>query len=77
MFKFFSRKDKEEVPDYPQSDPLNKTATQIAIELIEGRGGSVYLRGMKRIFKKTPGLIEDVAPEYQEKLKQLLDGEEI
>jgi len=76
MFKFFGRRDPE-ASSPPQPDPLNKTATQIAIELIEGKEGEVYLGGMKQIFKKTPGLIEDVAPEYQEKLKQLLDSKEV
>jgi len=77
MFRFFSRRDREQKPDQSQLDSLNKTATQIALDLIEGRGGETYLKGMKRIFKKTPGLIEDVASEYQEKLKQLLDKEDL
>lgn len=73
MFKFFNRKNKDQGSDQFQPDSLNKTATQLAIDLIEGRGGEVYLTGMKRIFKRTPGLIEDVAPEYREKLRQVLD----
>jgi len=53
-------------------DVLNAKATEIEIDIIEGTEESVYLEGMKRIFKATPGLIEDVAPEYQARLRQKL-----
>ena len=57
----------------PEFDGLNKTATQIAIDLIEGRGGRLYIQGMKQIFRKTPQLVEDVAPEYRDKLLNILE----
>ena len=77
MFKFFGQNNKEQLPSLPrQPDALNESATQIAIELIEGKGGEVYLSGMKRIFRNVPAMMNDVAPEYRESLKKVLERED-
>lgn len=75
MFKFFKGDDQKPVSKETQSDALNETATRIAIEIIQEKGGKTYLEGMKRIFKKTPEMIEDVDPQYREQLRKIL-GEE-
>ena len=79
MFKFFGHVSRKEPLPQLQHPPdaLNETATEIAIELIEGKGGKIYLAGMKRIFRKTPDIIDDVAPEYREQLKMVLEQEDV
>lgn len=53
-------------------DVLSDKATEIAIGLIEDNGGMAYLESMTRIFKAALRLIEDVAPEVREQLRQKL-----
>lgn len=74
MFRLFRlRSENKLFPPIVEPDALNKAATEIAIELIEGQGGTTYLNGMRKVFKNTPSLIEDVDPEYREKLKKVLE----
>ena len=83
MFSFLRRKSTRQ-KSYQHSsyftkhepDDLEKTATQIALDLIEDHGEELYIEGMKRVFRMTPELIQDVAPEYREKLKHVLDQEQ-
>lgn len=76
MFRLFRRQRQNEPPSpSTEQDALNKTVTEIAIELIEGRGGKAYLSGMKRIFRQTPSLIQDVDPKYREKLLKVIEGD--
>ena len=75
MLRWFRRAPGRVAPSSDiRPDGLNKTATQIAVELIEGQGGRTYQSVLKRLFRNTPGLIEDVSPEYRERLKQVLES---
>ena len=56
------------------NDGLNKTMTEIAIDIIENRKPGVYLELFKRMFRTAPEVIEEVHPDYREKLKEVLDG---
>ena len=76
MFNLFGRKRKSCEVVSVGSDSLSRTATQIAVEVIYSRGGVNYLKGMKRIFRATPGLIDEVSPRYRDRLKQILQAEE-
>lgn len=72
MFNFLKRQPNPIVPEPRKRDGLNETATQIAIDLLEGRGGVVYLACFAQVFKNNPEFVEEVDTEYRDKLKQLL-----
>jgi hypothetical protein len=62
----------EEYPMSTQSDSLDKSMTNAAIQLIDGALGEQSRAYFIGLFKSEPLFIEDVAPEYREALRQVL-----
>jgi hypothetical protein len=60
-----------ESPEYA-NDGLNQEVTKIALDIINGDGGEIYLGAFIRAFRNVPGLMEDVAPEHREALRQAI-----
>ena len=46
--------------------------TEAAIDILENRGGHVYLEQMTKMFINIPSLIGDVSPKYQRALEDKL-----
>ncbi|MEO0868191.1 MAG: hypothetical protein AAFY17_07030 [Cyanobacteria bacterium J06642_11] len=59
-----------------QTDELEQSATEVAKELIHGKGGVEYRRGMKKLFKTVPTLIKDVDPQYRAALEKELQNQD-
>lgn len=58
-----------------KQDNLNRTATGIAIKLIEGDCNTIYKQEMVQLFLESPGFVDDVAPEYRKALQKVLKEE--
>jgi hypothetical protein len=57
-----------------QNDGLNQTMTEIAIDIIENRNPGLYLDSFKRMFRNVPEMVEEVHPDYKDKLKEVLNN---
>lgn len=55
-----------------QGDELDRTMTDIAIQLINGEGGSEFRINFIRLFKNEPRFMENVAPSHREALRKVL-----
>lgn len=78
MFQFLHRKkllpaaELKIQHEHHEDDGIEQSVTKVALELIKGEGGVQYRRGMKKLFKKVPTLIQDVAPEHRDALEKEL-----
>lgn len=77
MFQFIKRKASlltaEPRPKNERPDKLEQSVTKIAVELIQGKGGTIYQEGMRSLFRTVPTLIQDVDPKYRDALTQKLN----
>lgn len=53
-------------------DRLEQSMTEVALDLIRGKGGKNYRREMVNLFKAAPTLVQDVDPQYRDALVQEL-----
>ena len=81
MFNFFRRSKKTQVhtplDDEYKGDRLDQSMTEIAIQLINGQGGSEFRGYFISLFKNEPRFVKDVAPEYREALRLILEENEL
>lgn len=55
-----------------KGDSLDQSMTNIAIQLINGQGGSEFRGYFIDLFRHDPRFLKDVAPEYREALIKVL-----
>jgi len=80
MFKFFRRNPSSRLSaststtsaEY-KGDSLDQSMTDIAIQLINGQGGSEFRGYFIDLFRHEPHFLKNVAPEYREALIAVLN----
>lgn len=80
-FKFFRKSQGEHLheplpasTEYKEGS-LDQTMTDIAVQLINGQGGSEFRGYFINLFRHEPRFIKNVLPKYREALQQVLDNE--
>jgi len=56
-----------------ESDRLDQSMTDVAIQLIKGEGGSEWRGYFVSVFKNEPNFLKNVDPKYQEALIAVLN----
>ena len=80
MFKFFRQNSSSRLrastsiasAEY-KGDSLNRSMTDVAIQLINGEGGSEFRGYFIDLFRHDPRFLKDVAPEHRDALIAVLD----